>query len=105
MKVTAGWVEVKLARPLEGQRRVIRRSQIRRAAQKPRHVLGHRVEHFAGTGPRRHALCVRRKAGNVGVPTGGQLTRLHCVPLGCQSGMRRAILGQLTIPRGMGLAA
>src|SRR5262245_3520064 len=79
-------IGLKIPSTLKGQQGLIRRSQIGRASEEPRNVLGKHVQHLSGRFPSRNALRVNSKDGEVPIPSGGEFAPLHLGDLNRQFG-------------------
>ena len=79
---------LEVSRALVRQRGLVRRAEIRRAAEEPGNVLREHVEHLARGFPAGDALGIRREDREVAIPSRRQLAPLHLVDLGRQFGIR-----------------
>src|SRR5439155_14953191 len=70
------------SRALVGQGRLVRRPEVRRAAEQPRDVLSKHVEHLARGLPAGDAFGIRREDGEVAIPPRRQVSSLHLIDLG-----------------------
>ena len=70
---------LEIAGALVGQGGLVRRAEIRRAAEEPGDVLREHVQHLAGCLAPRDAFRVGRKDGEIAVPTGREFAPLHLV--------------------------
>ena len=87
----AARARLEVAGALEGQDRLVRGTEIRRAAEQPGDVLRQHVEHFPrGVAPR-DAFGIGRKDGQTAIPSGRQLTALHQIDLGRKLRIFRAV--------------
>src|SRR5579863_5081579 len=82
---------LKVARTVESQSGLVRRTKITAAAEKPGDVLGKHIQYFCRCVPSREAFGVGRERGEIAVPPGWQLPALHQVNLGCEFGVLRSI--------------
>src|SRR5262249_27203471 len=79
------------SRALVRQGGLVRRREVRRAAEEPRDVLRQDVEHLARRLAAGNALRVGRKHGEVPIPAGRQVTSLHLLDLGRELRMGGAV--------------
>src|SRR5256885_9466633 len=87
MQVLSGWAGgLEISRSLVFEHGFVRRSEIGRASEEPRHVLRDDVEDRAGGITPGDALCVGGKDRQGGIPFGGKLPSLHLARLGRGSG-------------------
>ena len=94
--IGVSWAEV--AGAVEGQARLVRRRQVRRPADQPRHPPRDRVEHLAARVAAGDALRVGRELRQVGVPSVGQRPALHVVELLGQVGVFGGVAGEQLLP-------
>src|ERR1700730_14502172 len=87
-----GWGAPDSPAPLVLRRVLVRRAEIRRAAEEPGDVLREDVEHLARGVPSGYALRIRREDRQVAVPTGRELAPLHLVYFRRELG-KRALVG------------
>src|SRR5262245_60492336 len=84
-------VRLEVSRALVFECGLVRRTQVRRAPQQPRDVLGEDVEDLPRSVAPGDSLRVGRKDGEMAIPTGRQFAPLHLIDLNCQLGKLGAV--------------
>src|SRR5215510_8567153 len=103
--LSARAVGLEISSALKGQQGLIRWSQIGRATEEPRNVLGKHVHHLSGRFPSRNALRVDSKDGEVAIPSGGEFAPLHLGDLSRKFGVSRSVSIEEPCPFLAGLCA
>src|SRR5215831_3817144 len=96
---------LEVSRALVRQRRLVRRSKIRRTPEEPGDVLRQNVQRLTRSIPPRDPLRIGWKDRKVAVPTGRQFTPLHQFDLGGAFGVLGAIGGKAFRPLAPRLSA
>src|SRR5207244_5232063 len=89
--LTAAAPGLEASRALVRQGRLVRRPEVRRAAEEPGNVLREQVEHLARGLPAGDALRIRREDGEVAIPPRRQVSSLHLIDLARQLGVLRPV--------------
>src|SRR5262249_21527026 len=90
---------------LKGQRRFVRRPQVRRASDKPGNILCENVQDLARGLASGDSLGVSREDGEIAIPARGQFAPLHQFDLGGEFGKPGSISGEEFQPLAAGLTA
>src|SRR5438445_9031132 len=89
--LTAAAPGLEASRALVRRGRLVRRPEVRRAAEEPGNVLREQVEHLARGLPAGDALRIRREDGEVAIPPRRQVSSLHLIDLARQLGVLRPV--------------
>src|SRR4030095_5386132 len=82
MEILTAWGPgLEASRALVRQGGLVRRPEVRRAAEQPRDVLREHVEHLARSAPAGDALGIRREDGEIAIPSLRQVASLHLIDL------------------------
>src|ERR1700751_3179459 len=96
--LTTGVIGLKISGALVLQRRLVRRTEIGRSAQKPRNILRQNGEHLAGSFAASDTLWISRKSRQILIPSLRQLPALHEINIVGQFGIFNRVRGEHISP-------
>src|SRR5436189_4946014 len=100
MQVLSGWAGgLEISRSLVFEHGFVRRSEIGRASEEPRHVLRDDVEDRAGGITPADALCVGGKDRQFAIPFGVKLASVHLADLVARSGYFVRYVSREAVPQ------